>query len=255
LGWDPKTYLAFAGERTRAAAELLERIELASPRRIADLGCGSANATALLAARWPEADIDGIDNSPDMLAVARQTRIGARWIAADIADWNPDRSYDLIFSNAALHWARNHETLLARLVSFLASDGVLAFQVPRNFDEPTHTIAEDLAKEPRWAGNLAASREWWTVLAPESYYAILEPIAARLDLWETRYLQQLKGPDAAYRWVLGTGLRPYVDALAGEDRDDFLAEYRTRAARAYPQRANGVTLLPFKRLFCVAVKR
>jgi trans-aconitate 2-methyltransferase len=255
LGWDPKTYLAFAGERTRPAAELLARIDLDSPCRIADLGCGAANATALLAARWPQAEIDGIDNSPDMLSAARESPVAARWIAADIAAWNPDTHYDLIYSNAALHWVPDHEALLKRLVSFLAPGGVLAFQVPRNFDEPSHTIAQKLASEPRWGGKLAAAREWWTVLDPESCYAVLEPVAGAVDLWETRYLQQLDGPDAVYRWVLGTGLRPYVEALAGEDREAFLTEYRASAAQAYPQRASGVTLLPFTRLFCVATRR
>jgi len=253
--WNPKTYLAFGDERTRPAAELVARISVALPDRVADLGCGPGNSTALLAARWPDAKIDAIDSSTAMLATARESGVRANWIEADVAGWVPDREYDVIHSNATLQWVSDHETLLPRLVSFLARDGVLAFQVPRNFGLPSHTIAQELARDARWADKLAHVRDWWTVREPESYYNILEPHAHRIDIWETRYLQTLEGADAVYRWVQGTGLRPFVDALDGEERESFVAEYRSRAARAYPQRAGGVTLFPFLRLFCVAIRR
>jgi trans-aconitate 2-methyltransferase len=253
--WDPKTYLAFGGERTRAAAELVARIGAESPGRVADLGCGPGNSTALLAARWPKAQIEGIDNSPTMLAKARTTGIPARWIEDDVARWSPENAYDVIYSNATLQWIGDHETLLPRLASILSPGGVLAFQVPRNFREPSHAITQDLAREPRWSDKLARARDWWNVLEPENYYNILEPVTAGIDIWETRYVQTLTGADAVYRWVLGTGLRPFMDALEGDDREAFLAEYRARAARAYPQRVSGITLFPFQRLFCVARRK
>ncbi len=255
MTWDPKAYLAFGSERTRAAAELVARISIDQPKRVADLGCGPGNSTALLAARWPETELDGIDNSPAMLAAARESGVPARWIEADVAHWAPDCEYDVIHSNATLQWLSDHESLLPRLVSFLAPGGVFAFQVPRNFGLPSHTIAQELARDARWADKLARVRVWWTVREPEDYYGILELLADHIDIWETRYLQALEGPDAVYRWVLGTGLRPFADALEGEDREAFLAEYRARVARAYPQRASGITLFPFLRLFCVATRR
>lgn len=255
MSWDPNTYLAFGGERTRAAAELVARIDCTAPRLIADLGCGPGNSTALLASRWPDAIIDGLDNSAAMLAKARESGVSARWIEADAATWTPDETYDLIYANATLHWLRDHAMLVPRLVSFLSAGGVLAFQVPRNFREPSHAIMQALAAEPRWAAKLAGVGDWWNVLEPDSYYNILEPFCTDVDIWETRYLQVLEGEDAVYRWVLGTGLRPYADALEGAERESFLDEYRTRAARAYPQRTDGVTLFPFQRLFCVARKK
>ena len=255
MTWNPETYLAFGNERTRPAAELVARVPLDNPRRVVDLGCGPGNSTALLAARWPDAEIDGIDSSPAMLAAARESGVSARWIEADVVGWTPDCSYDLIYSNATLQWIGHHETLLPRLVSFLAPGGVFAFQVPRNFGQPSHTIAQDIAKDTRWAGRLTSVRDWWTVREPESYYGILEPLVEKIDIWEMCYLQALEGADAVYRWVLGTGLRPFVDALEGEQREAFLAEYRFRIVEAYPRRASGITLFPFQRLFCVATKR
>jgi len=127
MAWDPKIYMKFGAERTRPAAELLARIETDSPSRVADLGCGPGNSTALLAARWPDAQIEGIDNSPEMLADARASGVRARFVEADVSSWSPDAACDVIYSNATLQWVPDHATLLQRLMSFLAPGGWLAF--------------------------------------------------------------------------------------------------------------------------------
>src|SRR3954463_16393177 len=133
--WDAAQYLRFAGERTRPAVDLLARVPVDSPRSIADLGCGPGNSTALLRARWPDAEIVGVDSSPEMLRDARASGVRARFIEADITQWTPDEPYDLVFSNAVLQWIGDHESLVPRLFSFVRPGGVLAFQVPRNYDE------------------------------------------------------------------------------------------------------------------------
>ncbi|HKD21971.1 MAG TPA: methyltransferase domain-containing protein [Rhizomicrobium sp.] len=252
MAWDPKTYLAFGQERTRPARELLARVDAVNPKRVVDLGCGPGNSTALLAARWSAAALEGVDNSKEMLEEARGSSFRATWTQADVANWNPDETYDVIFSNATLQWVGDHVRLLPAIVKHLAKDGVFAFQVPRNFDEPCHTLIHEVAQDPRWRTKLEGVRDWWNVLEPEAYFDILEPHARAIDIWETRYVQVLEGEDAVFRWMSGTGLRPYANALEGAEREAFLAEYRTRVGRAYPRRPGGVTLYPFQRLFCVA---
>ena len=150
MAWDPKTYLAFGAERTRPAADLLARVPLATPKRVADLGCGPGNSTALLRARWPDADIDGIDLSDEMLRDARASGVDARFLQADLANWTPEEPYDVIYSNAALQWLGDHETLLPRLFSYVAPGGALAVQVPRNFDELCHRLIREAVGDPRW---------------------------------------------------------------------------------------------------------
>jgi trans-aconitate 2-methyltransferase len=252
MAWDPKVYMAFGAERTRAAAELLARIPLDNPARVSDLGCGPGNSTALLAARWPNADIEGIDNSPEMLAEARASGIRASWREGDVSSWSPDTPQDVIYSNATLQWVPDHATLLPRLMSLLAPGGFFAFQVPMNFTEPCHTLIHDVANAGPWAAKLAGVRDFGFVRAPEDYFDILEPEASHIDIWETRYVQVLDGEDAVYRWMSGTGLRPFANALEGEERENFLYEYRERLRAAYPIRASGKTLYPFQRLFAVA---
>ena len=251
MSWDPTTYLAFANERTRPAAELLARISSERPQRVADLGCGPGNSTALLVSRWPDATIEGVDPSQTMLEQARASSVRARWVNADVADWAPEYPCDIIFSNATFQWLEHHEVLLPRLMNKLAKTGVFAFQVPRNFDAPSHVLMRETAQQGPWADTLSRIRRMG-VLSPEQYYDLLSPLASRLDIWETEYLHVLEGEDPVFRWVSGTGLRPYADALAGERREAFLASYRAKLREAYPRRTNGTTVFPFRRLFVVA---
>ncbi|MDE2111285.1 MAG: trans-aconitate 2-methyltransferase [Alphaproteobacteria bacterium] len=250
--WDPGTYLSFEAQRTRPAAELLARVPDGNVSYAVDLGCGPGNSTALLAARWPQARVEGVDSSSEMLAEAQRSGVRADWSEADIASWTPQAAPDVIFSNAAFQWVSSQEHLLPRLMALLSKDGTLAFQMPRNFDDPSHTLIRDVAGDGPWAAKLENVRSSWNVLAPEDYFAILEPHAARIDIWQTRYVQVLEGEDAVYRWTSGTGLRPFAAALDGDEREAFLTEYKRRVTDAYPIRPSGKTLFPFRRLFAVA---
>jgi len=253
MTWNPETYLAFAGQRTRPAADLLARVPASDPARVIDLGCGPGNSTALLAARWPDAGLEGLDSSTDMLKQARASGVPANWILAEIAAWSPQAPYDVIFSNATFQWLPDQAVLFPRLMSFVKSGGVFAFQVPVNFNARSHALMREAADDPRWKAKLDAVRDIQRGSA-KAYYEILKPHVAMLDIWQTEYLQVLEGEDAVYRWVSGTGLRPFVQALEGEERDAFIAAYKAKLNAAYPRRADGTTLFPFQRLFVVAVK-
>ncbi|MBV8977855.1 MAG: trans-aconitate 2-methyltransferase [Alphaproteobacteria bacterium] len=253
MSWDPKVYLDFEDERTRPAAELLARVPQKSPEHVIDLGCGPGNSTALLARRWPKSKLEGLDSSEAMLDQARRSAIRATWHSGDIPSWKPAKRYDVIYANAALHWLDKQDELLRRLMSYLEPKGVLAFQVPVNFNEPSHRLMREVAAEGPWAARLKNVRNMVLGTA-EGYYDVLEPLTAALDIWQTTYLQVLTGDDAVYRWVSGTGLRPFLNALEGSEREAYVREYKSRLAAAYPARASAKTLFPFQRLFVVATR-
>jgi trans-aconitate 2-methyltransferase len=189
-----------------------------------------------------------------MLDEARVSEVPASWVQADIAGWEPQVPYDLIFANATFQWLDGQDALLPRLMTHLKPGGVLAFQVPANLYAQSHALMREVAAEPRWGARLKHVRG----IVPGSsrgYYDMLADEAAALDIWETEYLQVLEGKDPVYRWVSATGLRPYLDALTGEDREAFVGQYKARLLSAYPRRADGKTLFPFQRLFVVAVRR
>lgn len=254
MSWDPSLYLTFDDKRTRPAAELLSRVLTDAPDTVVDLGCGPGNSTTLLAARWPDARIEGVDSSQEMLDKAATSGIRATWSRADIAEWRSATPQDVIFTNAALHWLEDHTTLFPALMDQLRPSGTLAVQMPRNFEAPSHTLLHETVVE---TGDPALT----SLLRPnpvadaDVYHRLLAPHAASLDIWETTYLQVLTGEDAVLAWTSGTALVPFTSALDGEACDSFVEAYRLKLANAYPPEPDGSTLFSFKRIFIVARKR
>jgi trans-aconitate 2-methyltransferase len=250
--WDPKQYLAFGGERMRPALDLLGRVPLDAPNTIIDLGCGPGNVTPALKARWPQAQVTGVDGSPEMLERARATMPEMAWVEADMNEWTPDAPVDLIYSNAALHWLDGHADVFPRLMQQVAPGGYLAAQMPRNWYAPSHTIITDLVLDGPWRSALEPLLRPNPTGAPQDYYDILAPVSTSLELWETEYCQILEGENPVAEFVKGSQLKRFLDALDDGPRDDFWAEYRKRISEAYPKRNDGKTLFPFRRLFILA---
>ena len=252
--WDPERYLTYADERGRPFVELLARVGASAPRSVVDLGCGPGNLTRLLADRWPNAGIAGLDSSPEMIAKAGAADERIAFEVADLRDWAAggagDADVDVLISNATLQWVPGHLDLLPRLVGRIAAGGWIAFQVPGNLDEPSHTIRRDLAAEEPHAAHTAG------VAAPSShdpvtYLDALTAVGCEVDAWETTYLHVLPGEDPVFTWVSGTGARPTLQALPEDLRPGFEEEFRRRLREAYPAREHGV-VLPFRRVFVVA---
>ncbi len=252
MSWDPEQYLRYAGHRIRPAIELLQRVDVDRAARIVDLGCGTGNTTALLAERWPNAAVTGVDNSPEMLATARSEHPGWRWVEADIATWEPDEPLDVVYSNAALHWVADHRTLLPRLLQMLRPSGMLAVQMPRNFDQPTHTLVAETVSDGPWRDVLTPLLRDWPVLTVGEYHRVLAASATEVDVWSTTYVQTLTGPNPVAEWTKGSVLRPLLGALDADEGAAFVAAYGRRIEAAYPPEADGTTLLPFTRVFLVA---
>ncbi len=253
MSWNPQQYSRFAGQRLRPALDLIARVPLEHPQSVVDLGCGTGNVTRILRNRWPRARITGVDGSTQMLAEARKEEADIVWEQSELGTWRPAEKYEVVFSNAALHWLDDHPALFARLAGHIASGGVLAVQMPRNFGAPSHTLMHELATSQPWRDALARVLRPVPVLDPAAYYGLLAPRARFLDIWETEYLQILEGENPVAEWTKGTWLAPLLAALAPGPRAAFEAEYRRCVAQAYPRQADGKTLFPFRRLFIVAV--
>lgn len=250
--WNPALYRRFEDERTRPARELLDRVPLRDCKLAYDLGCGPGNSTELIVERYPQAKVIGLDNSPAMLESASKRLPGVPFELADIASWAPAQAPDLIYSNATLQWLSQHESLVPRLFSLLAPGGVLAVQMPDNLDEPSHRSMRDAAQACAMSGYEGKRTK---LLGAGGFYDLLAPVAKSVDVWRTIYQHPMASPAAIVDWVSATGLRPFLDALKGEDeRQAYLADYERRIDAAYPKRADGKRLLAFPRLFFVAVK-
>jgi len=256
--WDPAQYLHFADERSRPFCDLTSRIAATEPGYVADLGCGPGQLTASLAVRWPQAEVLGVDSSAEMIAAAQSAGYGdaARsgrlsFVVRDVNDWQPVRPVDVIVSNAMLQWVTNHMQLLPRWATYLAPAGWLAFQLPGNFDQPTHATLRELAESARWRDQLADVKLNRQAGNPDQYLDLLAGLGLIVDAWETTYLHVLSGPDPVTEWYKGSGLRPVLAALGAEDASKFVAEYSQQVQKHYPAAPYG-TVLPFRRVFVVA---
>jgi trans-aconitate 2-methyltransferase len=253
MSWDPEQYSRFADERGLPLGDLLAGVPEFTCNEVLDLGCGSGVAIPLLRRRWPQAHVTAVDNSAEMLAaVKNQGNAETRLIEADIADYAPDRAFDLILSNAALHWLDDHETLFPRLLGWLAPGGILAVQMPNNWAEPSHRLLAEIAGDDRWREKLAPLLRPAPVGDGAFYQALLEPLCQSFETWEKFYTHRVEGEDAVYRWLAGTSLKPLLDALDGEECAAFAGRYREALAAAYPPDEAGITEFPFRRMFILA---
>lgn len=255
MKWDPEQYLGFADYRLRPGLDLLAAIPRAAPARVVDLGCGTGALIEPIRGRWPAAQVAGIDRSAEMLAKARATLPGVDIQQADIADWSPEAPVDVLFSNAALHWLDDHQGLFRRLFATLAPGGVLAVQMPRNHGAPSHTAIAETVDAGPWKERLTPLLRPDPVSPPAFYHGLLAPLAARIRIWETEYLQILEGEDAVKEWTKGTALKPFLDALEDGPRREFEADYAARVRTRYERTEGGQTLFPFRRLFIIAEAR
>jgi trans-aconitate 2-methyltransferase len=251
--WDPGQYERYSDERGRPFRELLARVPVADAQVVVDLGCGPGALTRELLDRWPSARVVGVDSSADMVAAAAEHAVPGRleFVQGGIGDWRPAEPVDVLVANAALHWVPGHVEMLADFASWLRPGGALAFQVPDNFDEPSHTLLRDLRTSAQWRDRIgpAADRSA-SVERPERYLDALVAAGLSADVWQTSYLHVLAGEDAVLEWVKGTALRPVLSALDASGQEAFVAEYAAALRVAYPRQEFG-TVFPFRRTFAV----
>jgi trans-aconitate 2-methyltransferase len=246
--WSPAQYLKFAAERTRPCRDLASRISVADVRRIVDLGSGPGNSTEVLASLWPNAELTALDNSEEMVETGRQKHPTYRWISEDIVRWAASESghYDIVFSNAALQWVPDHTFVFPQLLERVAPGGALAIQMPCDVQAPANRLMHELAESPVRS---------WHAHDTSFYYDLVSVHALSVDLWETTYIHVLEKAEDIVEWYKGTGLRPFLEALATEaQREQFLLEYLKGIRNAYPPQADGHVLLPFRRIFLIAYR-
>ncbi len=253
--WNPALYLKFEGERARAARDLLAQV---SPGHLAlgyDLGCGPGNSTELLRGRFPSAELIGLDTSEAMLTHARKRVPDAHFIRESVGEFRPDHAPDLIFANSVLQFTPDHRELFARLMSFLPRGGRLAVQMPDTAREAAHALMRMIAVDGPWRGRLMPVVKSRPVIGDaQDYYDWLSPHCSRLELWRTTYLHPLDGAQGVVDWFAGSALRPFLNPLTEPEREAFLSLYRREIIKEYAPRPDGVILLPYPRLFIVAVR-
>jgi trans-aconitate 2-methyltransferase len=253
--WDPQQYLQFEYERTQPSIDLVARIPFEDPATIIDIGCGPGNSTQILRKRWPHADIVGLDKSEKMIERARADHPGQTWIIGDASTLTADRAYDIVFSNAAIHWIPDHHGLIPRLFQIVRKDGVLAVQVPANYESPLYRIILNVARSDKWRSFTSGCDGLITYHNAAYYYNELVSLTKDIALWETTYYHILKSHQDLVAWYKSTAMKPFLERLPADDkREEFLQTVLTECKKQYPLQSDGRILYPFKRLFFTARK-
>jgi trans-aconitate 2-methyltransferase len=253
MTWSAKQYSMFEQQRTRPVRDLVAAIPDGEVRSAVDLGCGPGNSTEVLAERFAQAVVTGMDSSDDMLVDARKRLPALNFELADIGAWNPAQTFDVILANASLQWLPDHATLYPHLVSQLTPGGTLAVQTPDNLDEPAHKLAREVAADGPWATKIGAVKHNARHTA-SYYFELLSKHCSTVDVWRTTYHHPLAGSAAVVEWFKGSALRPFLAPLTESEKSAFLDEYLARITKAYPALADGTVLLPFPRLFIIATR-
>ena len=257
MRWDPTLYSLFADHRGRPFLDLVGRINHPAPRVVVDLGCGPGDQTRLLADRWPDAQVLGIDSSTDMVDQARDSTDlppNLRFEVGDLRDWSPANDVDVVTTNAVLQWVPGQAELVQSWARALRPGAWLALQVPGNFGSPAHTLMRELAGSAAWTEKLSGVlRHTDVVSEPTEYLRSLSAAGMTADVWETTYQHVLAGPDPVLQWLRGTGLRPVLQQLSDDDGAAFVEQYAALLRGAYPEEPWG-TVFGFRRIFAVGVK-
>jgi trans-aconitate 2-methyltransferase len=249
--WNPAQYDKFQREREQPFLDLLALVRPAPQMRVVDLGCGTGKMTAFLHTRLQARDTLGIDRSARMLesAAAGEPLPGLRFEVGTIEAFDGRSGYDLILSNAALHWVEHHDALIPKLAASLKPGGQLAFQVPAMHETLSHTVAEDLTKVEPFRAAFAGWRRPQPVLTPDAYARLLYRAGfADHHVRLVVYPHVLESREGVVEWMKGTLMTEYARHLPPELFATFVDEYRARLiARLDAQRP---FFFPFNRILC-----
>jgi trans-aconitate 2-methyltransferase len=250
MPWDPNQYHKFQAQRSAPFYDLLALVELRPHLKVVDLGCGTGELTRRLADALPDSDVTGLDSSPQMLEkAAAYEGPNLRFIQGDQAQVAGE--WDLIFSNAALHWTENHFELIPSLYQKLRSGGQIAVQVPSNHNHISHQVIRATADEEPFRTILNGFQRYAPVLTIDQYAQILFDCGAEgIVVFEKVYAHILEDSDAVVEWISGTACVPYFERL-GEHKEEFIHVIRDRMRRELPQ---SPVFYPFRRTLFSARK-
>ena len=243
MPWDPNQYHKFQAQRSAPFYDLLALVDVRPNLKVVDLGCGTGELTRQLADSLPDSDVTGIDSSPHMLDKAASfSSPNLRFVQGDQSQLTGQ--WDLIFSNAALHWSENHTELIPHLFRSLNPGGQIAVQVPSNHNHISHQIIRETAGEEPFRSILGGFQRYAPVLAIDQYAQLLFDCGGEnIVIFEKVYAHILETSDAVVEWISGTACVPYFEKL-GDHKESFVATIRKKMREVLPQ---SPVFYPFRR--------
>lgn len=251
MSWNSEQYLKFANERKQPCTDLLARLN-GKYDRILDLGCGPGNSTENLFAKFGNAEIIGFDSDDNMLEKARHDHPDFKFVKGFAPDdfCKLDGKFDLVFSNACIHWIPNQEKLIDEVYDLLSEQGVFAVQIPLTDQSHFYKILYGLIEE-KWIKLKSVHN--FHHLSHDGYYNTLSKHFKKISIWQSDYYHVVDRT-MVLEWYKGSGLRPYLALLNKNERQEFLNDLQNTINAEYPLLTDGNVFLVMPRLFFVAEK-
>jgi trans-aconitate 2-methyltransferase len=249
--WNSEEYAKNSAAQFEWARELIAKLRLVGNESALDIGCGDGKVTNLLAECVPHGRVTGIDSSPDMIALADRSfpQRNLKFVEMDARTITFQNSFDVVFSNAALHWVKNHRAILRGVKQCLKAGGRLLFQMGgRGNAQDILAVFDELFTQDRWKPYFTDFEFPYGFYGPEEYKAWLAEAgltAARVELIPKDMAQPDR--DHLAGWIRTTWL-PYTQRLPAELREPFIAAVIETYLRDHSANANGTIHVKMVRL-------
>jgi len=241
--WDAKDYAKNSGAQQGWAFELMEKLDLEGDERILDIGCGNGKVTAALADRVPDGKVVGIDSSADMIGFSQESHApyGPRlcFEVADAAALGFDGEFDIVFSNAALHWVQDHPAVIQGIARALSPGGrvLLSFGGKGNVADVIEA-AHTLTRELDWAPYFEDGFFIYSFLGPEDWKPWLAEAGLEALRLELVPKDMVHTPEKFKGWLRTTWMR-HTQRVPEEKREQFLDEFVEHYLDRCPPDAEG----------------
>lgn len=238
MPWNPEIYNKFKNIRYQPFYDLAGFIQPVKGMKAIDLGCGTGEQTAILADKFKEANFLGVDSSAEMLEKSKSLEMDNLHFrnATTEETLTSGEKWDLIFSNAALQWSNDHETLFAELIQLVNPKGQFAVQMPVQPENKLNKILLELVGEEPFKSYLKVYKRDSPVLSIDEYAQILfDGGLQELQILQKVYPIIANDHETLYNFISGSALIPYIERLKGEEKALFIKTYKERIAEHFPK--------------------
>lgn len=255
--FDGEKYKLASGQQKAWGKKLIAELEFKGGERILDLGCGDGVLTAEMAKFVPDGFVLGIDASESMIETARKDHAGAnmRFELLDIDVIDFESEFDLVFSNATLHWVKDHGKLLKNVFKGLKNKGATRFQFAGNGNcSNLIRILREVMSAQEYKGYFREFNWPWYMPAIDEYRALLNEVAfAEKKVWSENGDKHFASVEAMIKWIDQPSLVPFLYLVAEKDRQRFRDAVVERMIKETLQ-DDGTYFETFRRINVLAIK-
>ena len=258
--WDPAEYKKHSGQQQVWARELIAKLNLKGRERVLDLGCGDGKVTVEIASRLPEGSVLGIDLSAEMVSFAQKNfpapdHPNLAFQQGDAASLDLEADFDLVFSNAALHWVMDHGPVLQGIARALKPGGWALLQMGGKGNAAQIVeVMEQVTAGDQWREYFSGMKMPYGFHGPEEYRPWLAQaglVSRRLELIPK--IMEFKGEEGLKGWMRTTWL-PYISRVPEERKEDLIAEVAAAYLLNHPPDERDVVRVEMVRLEADLVK-